>query len=371
MGRRALVGAIIAVGCQGRTEVLFGVVTDLTAPDKIDNVTLIVSRAGTGMVELTTNWMISGNPDQVFNLPGSFGVTSDGGDIGIEADLIGTLGGNVVVERTALLTFVDGQTLFYRMGLTASCARRDGIQRACGNAMTCIEGVCRPQQADSSQFPTFDASLVDNLTCNSGTAYIDTDTGQPMTFSADAGGLSVEPCAAKGTCYNPPSGNHSAPADGGLKSGDGGGSSSTGCQVNFRLPRAGPDLSARTTSACADRRTGLQASPRAARTPSRSAAARRTRVRRLSRLGRSRSSWTAWEGADYIIGDGFDGTCNCQLQTTSCQAQSQCNYNAPGGKATGEITSSGGSGSGPWVFMPELGSGTSSCNAMCTLTVTP
>ncbi len=222
---------LAAAACQVRTEVLFGVVTDLHAPDKIDNVTLIVSRSGTGVAELTTNWMISGNPDQVFNLPGSFGVTSDGGDLGIEADLIGTLGGNVIVERTALLTFVDGQTLFYRMGLTWRSCEAMG-SNGCGDGMTCIEGVCRPQQADSSQFPTFDASLVDNLTCNSGTAYIDTDTGQPMTFSAGAADCPSNLCS-EGTCYlPPPSGSH------------GGGSGSTP-RRRSKQPRRRPEAGRR------------------------------------------------------------------------------------------------------------------------------
>jgi hypothetical protein len=200
-GPRFVVAAFALLACQSRTEVLLGVVTDLRAPTALDHVKLLVSRADTGVVELQQDWDITGIPDRVFNLPGSYGISSDNGDVAIEADLLGSLGGNVTVERTAILSLVDGQTLFYRMGLSTSCSTLGS--NSCGSGMTCIEGVCKDPHADSTTFPAFDPSLVDTLTCNSGTAYIDTDTGTPMTFSANAAQCPSGMCS-EGTCYNPP-----------------------------------------------------------------------------------------------------------------------------------------------------------------------
>lgn len=209
--------------CQQRTEVLVGIVTDLKAPDAFDSVQYTVTRTSDGFVEQSNNFPISGLVDVPLNLPGSFGETSDlDTPPTIQIDVQGVKGAStVVVDRTAILTLVPGQTLFFRMGLTAGCAAKGD----CGPTMSCIEGVCRDQHVDNTTLPSFDGTFVDNLTCDSGIAYIDTDTDTPMTFTGDASDCPSNQCT-EGTCYLPPmtSGggpDAAAPRDGGIMFPDG------------------------------------------------------------------------------------------------------------------------------------------------------
>jgi hypothetical protein len=336
-----------AIGCQQRTEILFGVVTDLEAPAKLDTVQLDVSRAGTGVVELQTMWMISGMPDQVFNLPGSFGVTGDGG-LSLEADLIGSLNGNVIVERTAVLSLVDGQTLFYRMGLTASCVAMgpDG----CGSGTTCVEGVCKDPQADSTQFPSFSDDLVDNLTCNSGTQFIDTDTDTPMTTLPGAGSCPSNLCT-EGTCYNPPAGNKTGSPDAGMIEKDAGGTSGPDAHPPNQDGGA-PDCSieARTyqaTLTCSNLCSDGYPKPKAAAT----------------------IAIDAQGNGDYVADTdlGIDGTCTSTLQG-ACTATINCNITTGAtGQAQGTLTwTVDGTASGNFGYQLTA---PAACNPTCTVTL--
>jgi hypothetical protein len=186
-------------GCASRTELLIGVITDLKAPDALDTVQLTVTRTRDGFVEASVPWTLSGEVDQPFNLPGSYGLSADHGGETLQLDLLGFKGSAQLVARTSILSVVDGQTLFYRMALTAGCASLGD----CGSGMTCVEGTCKDVHVDATTFPSFSGELVDELTCNSGVTYLDTDTGTPMTLSSDAAACPNNLCT-EGTCYVPP-----------------------------------------------------------------------------------------------------------------------------------------------------------------------
>jgi hypothetical protein len=198
--------ALALVACGSRTEIVFGVATDLRAPDALDTVTLEVKRVDNGVPQQQLVWQLSGQINEPFNLPGSFGVFSDGDEITVDATLSGLKNEELIVSRHSILTLVEGQTLFYRMGLTAGCIDR----LDCPSTSTCIEGVCRDVNVPTKQLPDFDQSLVTELTCAAGASYIDTGTGDPMPLSDDAAACPAGQCL-EGTCLKPP------PAEGGTR----------------------------------------------------------------------------------------------------------------------------------------------------------
>jgi hypothetical protein len=199
--RTAVLVVALLAGCRSRTELMIGVATDIRAPDVLDEVQLSVTRTSDGFTEELVSWQITGQLDQPFNLPGSYGVYApDGNPITVQLDLTGNKNGAPVVTRRAILGLVDGQTLFYRLGLTAGCQ----TMQDCGSPnMSCIEGTCKDVHLDSSTFPAFTTDLVTTLTCDSGVNYIDTSTGSPMTRSADAPSCPPGQCS-EGTCLAPP-----------------------------------------------------------------------------------------------------------------------------------------------------------------------
>jgi hypothetical protein len=195
-----VVAALALAACQPRTEMMIGVATDVRAPDILDQVELVVTRVADGMPEIDQQWDITGIPNEPFNLPGSYGIFSaDGTEPKVQIEVIGLKNGNAVVTRHAILSLVSDRTLFVRMGLTAGCINKND----CGPSQTCVEGQCRDRLIDSRQLPDFVQVLVNELTCDSGTKYIDTATGDPMPFSADAMSCPSSLCS-EGTCYKPP-----------------------------------------------------------------------------------------------------------------------------------------------------------------------
>ncbi len=195
--RRACILALLA-GCQARTELMIGVATDIKAPDLVDTVQLAVTRVDNGEIEQQETWDLTGNPDEPFNLPGSFGVYSNGDEIKLDIELDGIKGTTNVVSRRAVVNLIAGQTLFLRLGLTAGCAGK----MDCTATESCVEGVCKDVTIDARQLPDFSPDLVTELTCNSGVNYIDTSTGMSMPLSADAGMCPNDLCT-EGTCLTP------------------------------------------------------------------------------------------------------------------------------------------------------------------------
>lgn len=197
----ALSLAVLATmsACQPRTELVIGVATDLAAPDKLDRVTLSLQRADDGVPLGTTDWEISGDRGEPFNLPGSFGVVSDGDPVRILATLEGSRAGDTLLARTAILSLVPEQTLFYRMTLVGSCIGR----LDCPPTSDCVEGVCRDRIVEPTTMPDFDAELVTAVSCNGAIRYLDTSTGEALASTADAESCPPDRCV-EGVCVKPP-----------------------------------------------------------------------------------------------------------------------------------------------------------------------
>lgn len=190
---------VLASACeQPRTQMMIGVATDMKAPNVIDGAELVVTRTSDGFVEQQVSWQISGAPNQPFNLPGSYGVYSDGAEVQLDIVLTGLKGANPVVSRRAVLNLIEDKTLFFRMGITAGCA----AAADCPSTQSCVEGVCRDVAVDARQLPDFAPELITELTCNSGVAYVDTATGAPLPLSSDADQCPVGLCS-EGTCLKP------------------------------------------------------------------------------------------------------------------------------------------------------------------------
>jgi len=195
---RALAIVLALAACNSRTEMMFGVATDLRAPDAIDTVQLDVLRVDNGFLEQQVLWDISGQLNQPFNLPGSYGVFSDGEEVQLDIRLTGIKNGEQILSRRSVVTLVEGETLFYRIGLSGGC-----IERAdCPETHSCVEGVCRDVNVVSVQLPDFATQLVDELTCAPGVNYINTATNETMPLSANAAECPAGLCL-EGTCLKP------------------------------------------------------------------------------------------------------------------------------------------------------------------------
>jgi len=196
----ALALVVGALGCESpRTQIMIGLATDMQAPDAFDRVELVAVRAKDGFEEVRIDWTITGDRDEPFNLPGSFGLYSSGDESKVKLELTGYRGANAVVSRRAVLNFVDEKTLFIRMGLTASCVQRTD----CTPSQSCVEGVCRDTTINEEQLPDFEEELIETVTCTGAVQYIHTATGAPLAASPDAENCPVDQCF-EGVCYKPP-----------------------------------------------------------------------------------------------------------------------------------------------------------------------
>jgi hypothetical protein len=192
---KLVLGALCVAGCSHpRTELVIGLMTDLSATDMIDTVTLRAERSGVPV--FTQTWLISGVVDEPEALPGSFGVFSaDGSEplVTLTATAYANKGTQPVVTRTTVTSLVHEQTLFLRMALVGGCTTM-----SCPAGATCVEGVCKAQAIDAHRFPVYRTNMEKNLACASGPKYRDTSTKQLMAVVGDC--ASNEDCV-EGTCY--------------------------------------------------------------------------------------------------------------------------------------------------------------------------
>ena len=188
---------LMLAACQSRSELVIGIATDLHATAELGTVELQISEGSDGPT-IDQSFDLSGMPTVPYELPGSFGLVADG-DKHVTLDLLGEKDNQPFLTRHAVLDVVADQTLFYRLTLVAACVGRDD----CPPGTTCVEGSCRDPAVDPSQLPSFDGTLVTQLTCNSGTQFIDTGTGDPMQATADAADCNGNLCV-EGTCLDPP-----------------------------------------------------------------------------------------------------------------------------------------------------------------------
>jgi len=197
------VGGLGVAGCRARTEIVLGVLTDLRAPDLLDEVQL--DAAVQGVPVLQVPWQIRGVPGQPYILPGSYGVYSESGETPqVEITVTGSKRGSPIVTRHALVSLVSEKTLFMRLALVAGCQARSD----CKATESCVEGVCKPAAVDSRRLPLYVTGMERTIQCNSGTAFIDTSTGDPVPMSGN--GCAAGETCEEGTCYRPVDG------DGGL-----------------------------------------------------------------------------------------------------------------------------------------------------------
>ncbi len=191
----AWLALVVACGCQGRTEIIVGVATDLRAKNQIDHVDLTALRNGKPTIHQP--WNLADVPAGLYELPGSFGLYSpDGSEPTIELQVLGSRGGPLVVERTSIVSLISGKTLFLRLGLVGDCDLTDGP--SCPTGSSCIEGVCRANEVDPQRLPAYRRELVDHVACVSGTNFVVSSTGIPMP--ALATDCAADEFCQEGTC---------------------------------------------------------------------------------------------------------------------------------------------------------------------------
>lgn len=175
-----------SAGCKDRTELMVGIATDMPT-DMVDRIFFTGGPAGVPLVD--AEW----DPRQDV-LPGSFAIVADDSAT-VTLTLSGFRGATEVVVRETVLPVVAGETLFYRMGLTAAC--RESVITC--DAGECIEGVCVQRVITGDMLPDYTDELVTTLSCLSPTTYINTVTNEPMPVSADAARCPEGSCV-EGTC---------------------------------------------------------------------------------------------------------------------------------------------------------------------------
>jgi hypothetical protein len=199
-------------GCNKRTQLMLGVLTDLAAPGGLDTVTITAFREGVSVVNETR--VVPGGAGRKYILPGSFGIFDpESGEPRIEIVLTGLQGGVERVSRRARLNLLRGRTIFYRMSLTQACTAAQA--QACGPDQTCAEGKCIAVSVDSTTLLDYSEGDEESLSCDSGTQFISTETGLPVPLRPASGrGFCQE-----GTLYRigtDDGGAIGAPSDGGV-----------------------------------------------------------------------------------------------------------------------------------------------------------
>jgi len=173
--------ALGACKTTSRTEIIVGVATDLNAPAPLYQVKMEVFRLPLGTTIGDQPFMISGTPDNVYELPGTYAVYSDQGT----ADRVRLVltatdnSGQVVVQRTAVLSLVPGKTLFVRLGVVSACMGK----LDCPSGDTCIEGRCAPEEIDSSRLPDYVQGMEKQVSCTGTVNFVDTSTKQPLAVT--------------------------------------------------------------------------------------------------------------------------------------------------------------------------------------------
>jgi hypothetical protein len=196
---------LVAAGCKGRTEVVFGFATDLKAKGEIDHVAFKVFNAPSQVIEVSQEWDLADVPAGLYELPGSFGVYTDGAEPSLQIDFTGSLGGVEIMKREAVLSPVGGKTLFMRMTLVGECNDNSGVH--CPSGQGCVEGVCRAPDVDHSTLPNYKGGMESTIACNSGTQFIVSSTGTLLT---PTGACAANQFCQEGTCYDNPPGTTQA-----------------------------------------------------------------------------------------------------------------------------------------------------------------
>jgi hypothetical protein len=196
-----------AVACKSekpRTEIMLGVATDLDAPAPLNKVLMNIERLSDGLPIGQQEFLIPGTPSGVFELPGTYGVYSEGGNpdrFRVTLTGIDNRGATLIV-RKAVLTLVPRRTLFVRLGVVTACIGK----LDCPDGDTCIEGRCASEVIDSSRLPDYQPGMEMTLACASPNAqYRNTATKQLLPV-ASAGGCDSGGVCSEGVCHGPTAG---------------------------------------------------------------------------------------------------------------------------------------------------------------------
>ncbi len=192
-------------GVRASSQIVIGVLTNLSVKGQLDEVSLIATRNG-GVAVLSEDWDISDEESVNFVLPGSFTVYSpEGGTPVIEIIVTGLQSSQVKVTRTADVELLSQDQLFYRMALVDSCGANGPGTSTCPDGQSCVEGLCRSTQVNNRSLRPFAKDRVAEVECDSGIDYIDTGTcssGSCQVIEPTARDCPGTQWCGEGTCYN-------------------------------------------------------------------------------------------------------------------------------------------------------------------------
>ena len=222
----ALAVALGVTGCAGkkRTEIILGLATDVDAPAPLQSVTLqVFNPPSSSVVADEQELSISGTLDEVYELPGTYGVYSADGAPDRVRVLLTAVDNNgaTLVVRSAVLSLVPQQTLFVRLGVVSACEK----MLDCGAGNTCIEGRCQPEEIDSSRLPAYTLGMENQVACGTSTTFIDTSTKQPLKITGTTcpgGGTCLEGVCLKPAATDAGAGDGATPVDGATDGADAG-----------------------------------------------------------------------------------------------------------------------------------------------------
>jgi virginiamycin B lyase len=215
---------LAVVSCARQTGLVASVLTDLQAPAVLASVSLQVSSAGQAVFDNRDRpWPLG--PGSTDRLPGTFSLYAEGGEPEVTLTVTGWgPAGTALVDRTASLRMVAGETLLIRLALTRSCllASRGGTLAApCPEGTTCSEGQCRSTQIDPGEVSPYASGSDQSVQCQGGSPYLDTTTGAPVPVSGSGGCPEGSRCS-EGQCLSAGAdgGPDAGVADAGLDAGD-------------------------------------------------------------------------------------------------------------------------------------------------------
>jgi len=155
-----------------RTEVVLVIGSDLDVPAEIDGLRVEVTDPGGQTQQSTADLSSAG-------LPRTLGLVHRGGPLGpYRARVVGTLGASTIIERVAVFTFVEEQTLMLRVDLLRSC-----LTEVCADGETCAASGCRSEIVQASELVPWTGNVGTNPNMDGGP--IETDAPGPPPDSPE------------------------------------------------------------------------------------------------------------------------------------------------------------------------------------------
>jgi hypothetical protein len=192
-------------GCQNSSQIVIGVLTNMSVKGQLDEVSMIVTRNG-GVAVLSEDWDISNEATLNFVLPGSFTVFSpEGGTPVVEIVVTGLQNSQEKVTRIADVELLSQDQVFFRMALVDICGATGPGATTCPDGQSCVEGLCRSTQVDNRSLRPFAKDRVAAVECDSGVGYIKTGTcssGTCEVIAPNARSCPGTEWCGEGTCYD-------------------------------------------------------------------------------------------------------------------------------------------------------------------------